>query len=432
MALNYIWIGFILIAFIVALLKLILWYGIETGIIANSEIISAIQTSINADPLVFQKIVDSTFAMSETAFEISIGLTGTMALWMGLMKVGERGGIVKVLSVLVGPFFKRIFPSLGVDHPAMTPILMNFSANMLGLDNAATPLGLEAMHEMQKTNKDKDTASDPMIMFLVLNTSGLTLIPITVLMYRAQAGAAQPSDVFIPILLTTAISSIAGLIIVSLYQKINLFDRVVMLYLAGIISLIGVMIYTFTHMGEEDVKFYSALLSNFILFSVIASFVGLAFYRRINAYEAFIDGAKEGFNIAVRIIPYLVAMLVSIGIFRASGMMDIIINLVKYGFAYVGLNSDFVPALPVGLMKPLSGSGARGLMVELMSSMGPDTFASKVACTMQGATDTTLYIIAVYFGAVNIKKTRYAIGAGLFADAIGVIAAIVMSYVFFH
>ncbi|MEH0158017.1 nucleoside recognition domain-containing protein [Limibacter armeniacum] len=409
MVLNYIWTAFILIAFLVALVKTIFW----------------------GDQQVFTAIVDSTFDMSETAFKISIGLTGTITLWMGLMKIGEEAGIVKVMSKVVGPFFKRIFPDLGENHPAMTPILMNFSANMLGLDNAATPLGLKAMKEMQATNPNKDTASNSMIMFLVLNTSGLTLIPITVLMYRAQMGAAQPADVFIPIMLATLASTLAGLMIIAVYQRINLFDKVIMLYLGLIVAFIAGVIYLFSNMDSEQVKTVSSMVSNIILFSVIVFFVGLALYRRINAYDAFIDGAKDGFSTAVQIIPYLVAMLISIGIFRASGALDIVMDGLHTAFNWAGWNGEFIEALPVALMKPLSGSGARGLMIDAMNTYGADSFIGRLVSTMQGATDTTLYIIAVYFGAVNVKHTRYAITCGLFADAVGVIAAILIAYMFF-
>lgn len=409
MALNYIWTAFILIAFVVAIVQTV-FFGNQT---------------------IFQAIVDSTFDMSKTAFDISIGLTGTITFWMGLMKIGEKADVVRVLSKFVGPFFKRIFPSLGNDHPALTPILMNFSANMLGLDNAATPLGLEAMKQMQATNKDKDTASDSMIMFLVLNTSGLTLIPITVLMYRSQLGAAQPADVFIPIMLATLASTIAGLIIVSIYQRINLFDKVIMAYLGGIVVFVALVIYAFSQMDSEQVSQVSSMASSIILFSVIVFFVGLAVYRKINAYEAFIDGAKEGFNTAVKIIPFLVAMLVSIGIFRASGALDIVMDVMHRLFDFVGIDGRFIEALPVAFMKPLSGSGARALMIDAMNQYGVDDFVGRLACTMQGTTDTTLYIIAVYFGSVNIKKTRYAVTCGLFADAVGIIAAIFISYLFF-
>lgn len=410
MALNYIWIFFILGAFLVALLKWLLLGDAHT----------------------FALIIDSTFSMSKTAFDISIGLTGTLALWMGLMSVGEKGGAVQIMTRLVGPFFSRIFPDVPKGHPAISSMMMNFSANMLGLDNAATPLGLKAMKELQSLNNEKDTASNPMIMFLVLNTSGLTLIPITVMMYRAELGALNPTDVFIPILLATSISSIGGLLIVSIYQKINLFDKVIMAYIGGLLALIIGTISLFYNLSPEDANTISSVAGNLILLSIICSFVGLAAYRKINAYDAFIEGAKEGFKTAITIIPYLVAILVAIGMFRASGALEYIIEGIKWMIQNgIGLNAAFVDALPVAFMKPLSGSGARGIMLDIMNTEGADSFAGKLASMMQGATDTTFYIIAVYFGSVNIKKTRYAITCGLFADIIGVIAAIFLAYLFF-
>ncbi|MBB6461342.1 nucleoside recognition domain-containing protein [Flammeovirga kamogawensis] len=410
MALNYIWIFFILGAFVVALCK---WVFL-------------------GDASTFAAIIESTFSMSKTAFDISIGLTGTLALWMGLMGVGEKGGAVNVMAKLVGPFFSRIFPDVPKDHPAISSMMMNFSANMLGLDNAATPLGLKAMKELQEINPKKDTASNPMIMFLVLNTSGLTLIPITVMMYRSQLGAATPTDVFIPILLATSISSLAGLLIVSIYQKINLFDKVILAYIGGLVALIAGTITLFYNLSSEQANTVSSIAGNFILLFIITSFVGLAAYKKVNAYDAFIEGAKEGFKTAVTIIPYLVAILVAIGMFRSSGALDYIMDGLKWmittGF---GINAEFVDALPVAFMKPLSGSGARGIMLDIMNSEGVDSFAGKLSSMMQGATDTTFYIIAVYFGSVNVRKTRYAITCGLFADFAGVIAAIFLAYLFF-
>ncbi|ANQ50436.1 hypothetical protein KMW28_00730 [Flammeovirga yaeyamensis] len=411
MALNYIWIFFILCAFVVAIFNWIVF----------------------KDASSFQLIIDSTFDMSKVAFDISIGLTGTLALWMGLMNVGEKGGAVNVMAKLVGPFFSRIFPEVPKNHPAISSMMMNFSANMLGLDNAATPLGLKAMKELQELNTEKDTASNPMIMFLVLNTSGLTLIPITVMMYRSQFGADNPTDVFIPILLATSISSIIGLLVVALYQRINLFDRVIIAYLGGLILLVAGTILLFYNLDPEQTKSVSSVAGNFILLFIITSFVGLAAYKKINAYDAFIEGAKEGFKTAVTIIPYLVAILVAIGMFRASGAMDMVINSIKYFIQTIlGLNAAFVDALPVAFMKPLSGSGARGAMLEIIKDKGVDSFAGILSSMMQGATDTTFYIIAVYFGSVNIKKTRYAVTCGLIADIAGIISAIALAYLFFH
>ncbi len=383
------------------------------------------------DTEVFSQIVTSTFDMSKTAFDISIGLTGTLALWMGLMKVGEEAGMVKILAKVVDPFFRRIFPGIPHNHPAMGPIMMNFSANMLGLDNAATPLGLKAMEEMQTLNPEKKTATDAQIMFLVLNTSGLTLIPITVLMYRAQMGAEQPSDVFIPILLATLCSTIGGLTIVSIYQKIKLWDKVIIAYLGGLLALIAFTIWGFQQLTPEETSLVSSLVSNIILFTIIVSFVGLSLFKKVNAYEVFVEGAKDGFNIAVNIIPFLVAMLVAIGVFRASGALDMISSGIAFLFTSIGVNSDFVDALPTAFMKPLSGSGARGMMIEAMQNFGADSFVGKLVSTLQGSTDTTLYIIAVYFGSVKIRNTRYAITSGLAADFIGIVAAILICYLFF-
>jgi spore maturation protein SpmA len=410
MALNYIWVFFFLSAFVIGLVKLIVF----------------------GDAEVFPAMVNSTFDMAKTGFEISLGLTGVLTLWMGIMKIGEKGGVVKVFSRLIGPFFQKLFPELGKDHPAYGPIMMNIAANMLNLDNAATPVGLEAMKEMQKTNPNKDTASNAQIMFLVLNTSGLTLIPISIMVYRAQLGAANPSDIFIPILLATYFSTIAGLISVALYQKINLLNKVVLSYLGGLSLVIIGIIWYFSTLDKEAVTRVSSLASNFILFSVIASFILMAMIRKVNVYDAFIDGAKEGFKTAVKIIPYLVAILVAIGVFRASGAMDWLISGISWGFEKMGVNTDFIPALPTALMKPLSGSGARGMMVDAMTSYGADSFVGRVASTVQGATDTTFYILAVYFGAVGVKNTRYAVVCGLFADFVGIIAAIFLAYLFFH
>lgn len=410
MALNYIWIGFFIIAFVVGLIRLIFFGDLE----------------------VFPNMVNSTFDMAKTGFEISLGLTGVLTLWLGLMKVGEKGGIVKIFSRLVGPFFSKLFPELPKDNPAIGSMMMNFSANMLGLDNAATPLGLKAMKELQDINPKKDTASNSMIMFLVLNTSGLTILPITIMVYRAQLGAANPSDIFIPILLATFFSTIAGLISVSLFQRINLINKVVLAYMGGLTAVIMGIIYYFTTLPRERITEISTISSNVILFSVIIIFILLALRKRVNIYEAFIDGAKEGFWVAVKIIPFLIAILVAIGVFRASGAMDMFIEGIRNIFIAVSVNTDFIEALPTALMKPLSGSGARGMMVEAMSTYGADSFVGKVASTVQGATDTTFYIIAVYFGSVGIKKTRYAVTCGLIADFAGIIAAILLAYLFFH
>ncbi len=410
MALNYIWVFFFLIAFVIGLIKLFVFGDVE----------------------VFPAMVNSTFDMAKTGFEISLGLTGVLTLWMGIMRIGEKGGVVKIFSRMMAPFFHKLFPELGKDHPAYGPIMMNIAANMLNLDNAATPVGLEAMKEMQKTNPHKDTASNAQIMFLVLNTSGLTLIPISIMVYRAQLGAVNPSDIFIPILLATYFSTIAGLISVAIYQKINLLNKVVLLYLGGLSVIIIGIIWYFSTLDKESVTRISNVTSNFILFSIIASFILMALIKKINVYEAFIDGAKDGFKTAVKIIPYLVAILVAIGVFRASGAMDWLVSGVSWGFEKMGVNTDFIPALPTALMKPLSGSGARGMMVDAMNTYGADSFVGRVASTVQGATDTTFYILAVYFGSVGIKNTRYAVTCGLIADFVGIIASIFMAYLFFH
>jgi spore maturation protein SpmA len=410
MALNYIWIAFFVIAFIVGLIRL-LFFG---------------------DTQVFQDMVNGTFDSAKTGFEISLGLTGVLTLWLGLMKVGEKGGVVKIFSKLVGPFFAKLFPEVPKDSPAIGSMMMNVSANMLGLDNAATPMGLKAMQELQELNPEKETASNAQIMFLVLNTSGLTILPISIMVYRAQLGAANPSDIFIPILLATFFSTIAGLISVAIYQKINLLNKVVLAYLGGLSAVIAGIIWYFSTLPKEDITVISSVASNLILFSIIIVFILLAVRKKVNVYETFIEGAKEGFSVAVKIIPFLVAILVAIGVFRASGAMDFLIDGTKYLFAAMGVNTDFIEALPTALMKPLSGSGARGMMVDAMNTYGADSFVGRVASTVQGATDTTFYIIAVYFGSVGIKKTRYAVTCGLIADFTGIIAAILMAYLFFH
>ncbi len=410
MALNYIFIFFFLAAFVIGLARLIFL----------------------GDTQVFTEMVQATFDMAKTGFEISLGLTGVLTLWMGIMKIGEKGGIVHVFSKVIGPFFNKLFPELGKEHPAHGSILMNIAANMLNLDNAATPMGLQAMKEMQATNPKKDTASNAQIMFLVLNTSGLTLLPISIMVYRAQLGAVNPSDIFIPILLATYFSTIAGLISVALYQKINLLDKTILAYLGGLTALITGIIWYFSTLDKEAITEVSNIASNFILFSVIVSFITLALFRKVNVYEAFIEGAKDGFKTAVKIIPYLVAILVAIGVFRASGAMDWLVEGVTWSFQQLGINADFTPALPTALMKPLSGSGARGMMVDAMTTYGADSFVGRVASTVQGATDTTFYILAVYFGAVGIKNTRYAVICGLIADFVGIIASILLAYLFFY
>ena len=410
MVLNYIWVGFFLSAFVIGIVKLVFFHDIE----------------------VFSNIINATFEYAKTGFEISIGLTGVLTLWMGLMQIGEKGGVVKIFSKAVGPFFHRLFPELEKDHPAIGSIMMNISANMLGLDNAATPLGLKAMKEMQNTNKNKDVASDGMIMFLVLNTSGLTLIPVTIMVYRFQLGAVDPSDIFIPILLATSFSTIAGLISVSIYQKINLLDKVIMTYLGGFALLIGGVIFFLSQLSREEIATVSSVAANLLLFSIITSFILLAVIKKVNVYETFIDGAKDGFSVAIKIIPYLIAILVAVGVFRASGAMDMIIELIQKVLVAFNIDSDFTGALPTAFMKPLSGSGARGMMVDAMNTYGADSFVGRVSSIVQGATDTTFYIIAVYFGSVGIRKTRYAITCGLIADFAGITASILLAYLFFH
>jgi spore maturation protein SpmA len=409
MALNYIWIAFFLVGFIVALGQL-LFAG-------NTQI--------------FNDLVNSVFSNAKTGFEISLGLTGALTLWMGLLKVGEKGGIVNMLGRAIGPLFEKLFPGLPKGHPAYGSIMLNIAANMLNLDNAATPVGLKAMKEMQEANPTKERASDAQIMFLVLNAAGLTIIPVSVIVYRMQLGAVNPADIFIPILISTFCSLMTGLISVAIIQKINLFDKVVIAYLGGLTAIIAGIIIYFIQLPKEQISMVSTFAANFILISVIVLFIVLAFIKKVNVYDAFIEGAKEGFNIAIRIIPFLVAILVAIGIFRASGAMDFIIAGITSFFGWLGFDTRFTGALPVAFMKPLSGSGARGLMVDAMTTYGADSFVGRLACTMQGTTDTTFYIIAVYFGSVGIKNTRYAIGCGLLADLVGFTAAILIAYLFF-
>ncbi len=409
MVLNYIWIAFFIIAFVIAILKLILF----------------------GDTTVFPAIMDSTFAQAKTAFELSLGLTGVLSLWMGIMKIGEKGGLVSAFARLLSPVLGKIFPDIPKGHPAMGTMFMNFSANMLGLDNAATPMGLKAMQELQQINPKKDTASNPMIMFLVLNTSGLTLIPISVLLYRAQMGAANPTDVFIPILIATTVSTLVGLLATSIYQRINLFNRTMILFLLGICLFVAGGTWGVMQLSQAQIEIFSTSLANIILFAVIIMFIVSGMIARINVYDAFIEGAKDGFNTAVRIIPYLIAILVAIGVFRASGGMDVIMSGIAWCAESVGIGSDFVGALPTAIMKPLSGSGARGMMVDAMNTFGADSFTGRLACLFQGATDTTFYILAVYFGSVGIRKTRHAVTCGLLADLAGIIAAIIVAYIFF-
>ena len=409
MVLNYIWIGFIIIAFVIALAKLIFL----------------------GDVTVFPALIDSTFASSKTAFEISLGLTGVLSLWLGIMKIGERGGVVNVLARALSPVFTRLFPDIPKGHPVTGAIFMNIAANMLGLDNAATPLGLKAMEQMQTLNPNKETATNPMIMFLVLNTSGLTLIPISIMVYRAQLGAAQPTDVFIPILLATFFSTVAGIIITSIYQRINLLNRTMLLTLGGMALVVGAIIWAFGQLDKDQMNIVSTSVANILLMTIIVAFVLAGMKHRINVYDAFVEGAKEGFTTAVRIIPYLVAILVAIGLLRASGAMDMLINGVATLVKALGGNSDFVGALPTALMKPLSGSGARGMMVDAMTTYGADSFVGRLSCIFQGSTDTTFYILAVYFGSVGIRNMRHAVPCGLLADFAGVIAAIGIAYLFF-
>ncbi len=409
MVLNYIWIAFFVLAFIVATIRLV-FFG---------------------DAEVFPDIINSTFASSKSAFEISLGLTGVLALWMGIMRIGEQGGVIALFSRVLSPLFSKLFPDIPKGHPVTGSIFMNMAANMLGLDNAATPLGLKAMEGLQELNPKKDTATNPMIMFLVINTSGLTLIPISIMVYRAQLGAAQPTDVFVPILIATFISTLAGIIAVALYQRINLLNRTILLFLGGAIAFITGIIWFFSTLSQDQIDLYSTTFANVFLFVIIIGFIAAGIRKKVNVYDAFIEGAKEGFTTAVRIIPYLVAILVAIGVFRASGCMDYLTQGITSLVEMCGLDSDFVGALPTALMKPLSGSGARGLMVDAMSTYGADSFVGRLACIFQGSTDTTFYILAVYFGSVGVAKTRHAVPCGLLADFAGILAAIFVCYLFF-
>lgn len=409
MVLNYIWIAFFLIAFVVALARLIFL----------------------GDIAVFPELMNSTFDSSKSAFEISIGLTGMLALWLGLMKIAERAGLINVLARVLSPVFTKLFPDIPKGHPAMGSIFMNIASNMLGLDNAATPLGLKAMQELQTLNPKKDTATNPMIMFLVLNTSGLTIIPVSILSYRAQQGAVQPTDVFLPILIATFVATLGGVIITSIYQKINLFNRTLLLTLGGISLFMASVVWTFSRMTPAMVNTVSTSVTAVLLMSIIVGFMIAGMRKKINVYDAFVEGAKEGFTTAVRIIPYLVAFLVAIGVFRASGAMDAVVGSVRWGVDLLGLNSNWVDALPTALMKPLSGSGSRGMMLDTMTHFGADSFVGRLSCMFQGSTDTTFYILAVYFGSVSIRYTRHAVICGLMADLVGTIAAILIAYLFF-
>ncbi len=410
MVLNYIWTAFFLTAFAIATVKLVFL----------------------GDFGVFPAIIDATFASSKTAFEISLGLTGVLSLWLGIMKIGERGGVVSLLARALSPVFARLFPDIPKGHPVTGSIFMNIAANMLGLDNAATPLGLKAMEQLQELNPRKDTASNPMIMFLVLNTSGLTIIPVSIMVYRAQLGAAQPTDIFIPILLATFFSTLAGIVVTSAYQRINLLNRTLLLTLGGMCLAVALVIWGFGQMDRATMDRASTTTANILLAGIITGFIVAGMRKRINVYDAFIEGAKEGFHTAVRIIPYLVAILVGIGVFRASGAMDLLVGGVRAAVEGLGGDSDFVGALPTALMKPLSGSGARGMMVDAMTTYGADSFVGRLSCVFQGSTDTTFYILAVYFGSVGVRHTRHAVACGLLADLAGVLAAIAICYLFFQ
>lgn len=409
MVLNYIWVSFFILAFVIALARMVFMGDME----------------------VFPAMMNSTFDSSKTAFEISLGLTGVLSLWLGIMKIGERGGVINVLARMLSPVFSKVFPDIPKGHPVTGSIFMNMAANMLGLDNAATPLGLKAMEQLQELNPKKDTATNPMIMFLVLNTSGLTLIPVSIMVYRSQLGAAQPTDIFIPILLATFFSTIAGLIITSIYQKINLLNKVMVLTLGGMAAIVSLIIWGFGQMSKDTMNVVSTSVANILLMTIIVLFIFAGLRKKVNVYDAFIEGAKDGFTTAVRIIPYLVAILVGIGVFRASGAMDMLVDGIGWCVSAVGGDNQFVGALPTALMKPLSGSGARGMMVDAMTTYGADSFVGRLSCIFQGSTDTTFYILAVYFGSVNIRYTRHAVACGLLADLAGVVAAIAIAYMFF-
>ena len=409
MVLNYIWIAFFLIAFVVAIGKLV----------------------IGGDTAVFTEIINASFASAKTGFEISLGLTGILSLWLGIMKIGENGGVIQAFARLAAPVFSKLFPDIPRDHPVTGSIFMNLSANLLGLDNAATPMGLKAMQQLQELNPNKESASNSMVMFLCINASGLTLIPITIMMYRAQLGAANPSDVFLPIMLATFTSTLVAILAVCVRQKINILQRNLILFFGGLGLFIGGLVWLFNSMEQEQVSLYSTLFANTLLFTIICGFIISGMRKKINVYDAFIEGAKEGFQTAITIIPYLVAILVGIGVFRASGAMDFIIQGVRFGIASIGLNTDFVEALPTMLMKPLSGSGARGMMLDAMNTYGADSFVGRLSSIVQGSCDTTFYVVALYYGSVGIRNTRYTVQCALLADLAGAIAAIAMAYLFF-
>ena len=409
MVLNYIWIAFFLIAFVVAVGKLV----------------------IGGDTAVFTEIINASFASAKTGFEISLGLTGILSLWLGIMKIGEKGGVIQAFARLAAPVFSKLFPDIPRDHPVTGSIFMNLSANLLGLDNAATPMGLKAMQHLQELNPNKESASNSMVMFLCINASGLTLIPITIMMYRAQLGAANPSDVFLPIMLATFTSTLVAILAVCVRQKINILQRNLVLFFGGLGLFIGGLVWLFNSMEQEQVSLYSTLFANTLLFTIICGFIISGMRKKINVYDAFIEGAKEGFQTAITIIPYLVAILVGIGVFRASGAMDFIIQGVRFGIASIGLNTDFVEALPTMLMKPLSGSGARGMMLDAMNTYGADSFVGRLSSIVQGSCDTTFYVVALYYGSVGIRNTRYTVQCALLADLAGAIAAIAMAYLFF-
>ena len=410
MILNYIWVAFFLIAFVVALIKLLVFQDMQ----------------------VFPAMLQSTFDMARTGLEISIGLAGVMSLWLGIMKIGEKGGMIPILSRLVGPFFTRLFPDIPKDHPATGSIIMNFSANILGLDNAATPLGLKAMTELQEINPNKDTASNPQIMFLVLNASGLTIIPISILADRSMLGSVNPTSIFIPTLIATFCSTFIGLVYVCIRQRINLLDPVLLAYIVGMLTLVGAMVYYFSGMSPEQIQLQSSLMTGIIIFSIIISFILLGIRNKIPIFETFVEGAKEGFVISIKIIPFLVGMLVAIGVFQKSGVMDYLQNGVAVGLSALGINTDFVPALPVGLLKPLSGQGARSMMLAVAKEYGVDSFVGNLAGIFRGCAETTLYLTALYFGSVSIRKTRYAVTGGLIADLAGILGGIFAAYLFFH
>ena len=409
MVLNYIWIAFFLIAFVVAVGKLV----------------------IGGDTTIFTEIINASFASAKTGFEISLGLTGILSLWLGIMKIGEKGGVIQAFARLAAPVFSKLFPDIPRDHPVTGSIFMNLSANLLGLDNAATPMGLKAMQQLQELNPNKESASNSMVMFLCINASGLTLIPITIMMYRAQLGAANPSDVFLPIMLATFTSTLVAILAVCVRQKINILQRNLILFFGGLGLFIGGLVWLFNSMEQEQVSLYSTLFANTLLFTIICGFIISGMRKKINVYDAFIEGAKEGFQTAITIIPYLVAILVGIGVFRASGAMDFIIQGVRFGIASIGLNTDFVEALPTMLMKPLSGSGARGMMLDAMNTYGADSFVGRLSSIVQGSCDTTFYVVALYYGSVGIRNTRYTVQCALLADLAGAIAAIAMAYLFF-